>query len=1148
MKKIFTIVPLLIIFLTVNFQQTWAASQNLSFESLKTLITKEGFTKELFEKYEFAIINSPVDLQNEISFLSQLNNSFEKQYLQALIYYKLSNFQESFEILIPLLTSQPKHYQYYDLLTKTAAIINKEPELTKMLAKIPESKYKYYLSALLDNNKTKYSKAKETLEKVILLDSTSFDPLYKLSYANRYLGDYEKALKILDNAKKKITKDHPFYAQSLVAKGSLFYLSGQYDKSEKIYSAALKHASDNQFNTEKIKALLNLAIIYDEAGEIEKSRKNFDMAIKLAKEINDAELEAVCLSEKAVSFTFTGELIAARENYNKSFELFKKLKNINRLALTANNIGNIYLNISNHKSALEYYTLGLNNSGENIRTRIISLRGIGDVYTNLSNYSKALEYYTLAKKLAKQINDIPSDVEINIGLGILYYNIDLSEKALKVLRERENDLNESETPFLLADLYQNIGKIYISMDSSETADNYLSKAADIYETYGDTYNKLLSQTFLSLIQIKKYDSETITGNDLKKLIDETKSEGYNQLLGIQHLFLSELYRKAGNKKSEFENIVSAKGYAEDAKDYNTLIESYTKLGEFYEAQSNYLPAEENFLQAIKLIDASSRILFNNSEIQINYFANFLSAYNSLIELYLTQKKIKEAFQLVDNSRSRNTMQNLIHLVFEKNIKDSTLINKYYDLRWEVSNGIYADDEVDSFTSELKEIENSIISAAPSLKEFFNETDDFNINDIQKQLGKNEFVVSYYTSEDYLYYFIISNNIFKSDKIEVSPNELRELTSLITPYYRVNSNVKEIYFNKDLFAFNSKAAYDFFKKVVSPALGYIPANSDIIFNLPPDMLGIPFEFLVMEDNNDPSPFYYENIKFLINDYTISYTPSIRIWSEMQTRSSNKTDDALLIGDPVFNTGSELYTEKRGLTGNMDLHMRNVNLGKLEYSSDEINVIENILNAGQVFLSENATETIFKNKSENASIIHLSTHSLLYKDNPLILFSSNDDINDGFLEIGEILQLNLSNSLVVLSSCKSGLGKIDKAEGIVGMQKAFLEAGAGSVIVSLWDISDKYTAKFMTYFYSFLTEGVNKSEALRLAKLKFIKEDNPNPYYWAAFTIAGNNIPISILPSRDTNNIIIIGFISALLVLSILSYLFKTKKFSFMFNKN
>jgi CHAT domain-containing protein len=321
---------------------------------------------------------------------------------------------------------------------------------------------------------------------------------------------------------------------------------------------------------------------------------------------------------------------------------------------------------------------------------------------------------------------------------------------------------------------------------------------------------------------------------------------------------------------------------------------------------------------------------------------------------------------------------------------------------------------------------------------------------------------------------------------------------------------------------------------------IPSNSKLIFSLPNEMLTIPFELLVTQSNDDSSPYLLDDKRFLIEDYIISYTPSISIWNDLKNNNIPNTQTALLIGDPYFENENESVSQMRGLTAEIDLFSRNMNQQRLEYSQEEIESIGSLLSNGEIYLSINATETIFKNNVEDASLVHLSTHSFLYKNNPLILFSNTDKENDGYLEVGEILNLNLKSDMVVLSSCKSGLGKVDKAEGIIGMQKAFFDAGAKSVIVSLWDVNDKYTSIFMKYFYSFLSNGVSKSEALRFAKLKFIKQINPNPYYWSAFTIAGNDSPINIQVMNYTYYIFFVGLFLILIYIFYILYIRSNKK--------
>ena len=185
------------------------------------------------------------------------------------------------------------------------------------------------------------------------------------------------------------------------------------------------------------------------------------------------------------------------------------------------------------------------------------------------------------------------------------------------------------------------------------------------------------------------------------------------------------------------------------------------------------------------------------------------------------------------------------------------------------------------------------------------------------------------------------------------------------------------------------------------------------------------------------------------------------------------------------------------------LRNIDLFPLEYSEEEIQNINDLISGNLVLLADKATESNFKSDAPESNIIHISSHSFLYNSQPLILFSqSNDKKNDGFLELGEIIQMNLKSNLVVLSSCRSGLGEVEEAEGTLGMQKAFFDAGAASVMVSLWDVNDKYTSYFMRDFYENLSKGMNKIESLQKAKTDFIEKYSANPYYWSAFVLSGN----------------------------------------------
>jgi CHAT domain-containing protein len=143
------------------------------------------------------------------------------------------------------------------------------------------------------------------------------------------------------------------------------------------------------------------------------------------------------------------------------------------------------------------------------------------------------------------------------------------------------------------------------------------------------------------------------------------------------------------------------------------------------------------------------------------------------------------------------------------------------------------------------------------------------------------------------------------------------------------------------------------------------------------------------------------------------------------------------------------------------------------------------------------------------VHIATHGLLDSERPglsalaLSLVDEQGKPQDGFLRAHEIYNLNLPAELVVLSACQTGLGKEIKGEGLVGLTRGFMYAGAARVVVSLWNVNDKATSELMARFYQkMLKEGQRPAEALRSAQAEMWRSSQwRSPYFWAAFTLQG-----------------------------------------------
>lgn len=143
------------------------------------------------------------------------------------------------------------------------------------------------------------------------------------------------------------------------------------------------------------------------------------------------------------------------------------------------------------------------------------------------------------------------------------------------------------------------------------------------------------------------------------------------------------------------------------------------------------------------------------------------------------------------------------------------------------------------------------------------------------------------------------------------------------------------------------------------------------------------------------------------------------------------------------------------------------------------------------------------------MHFATHSLLNNQHPelsgivLSLVDEQGQSQDGFLRLYEVYNLKLAADLVVLSACQTALGKEIKGEGLVGLTRGFMYAGAPRVVASLWKVSDKATAELMQRFYQkMLKDRLRPAAALRAAQVSMLKEKQwAAAYYWAGFVLQG-----------------------------------------------
>jgi len=323
----------------------------------------------------------------------------------------------------------------------------------------------------------------------------------------------------------------------------------------------------------------------------------------------------------------------------------------------------------------------------------------------------------------------------------------------------------------------------------------------------------------------------------------------------------------------------------------------------------------------------------------------------------------------------------------------------------------------------------------------------------------------------------------------------------------------------------------YKAVIEPAASSV-ADKRLLIVADGALNYIPFEVLVKSaDTGD-----FASLGYLVKTNEVVYAPSVSVVGAIkQQRTKNTSKTMLVIADPVFNsndararkaTPSTTDSEVRGIgiqsalsdvTGEPTTSatkMEGLPLARLagtRVEADQISKLAKTSGAqADVWLDLDANEDSLATKDiTKYRIIHVATHGLLNAERPqftgVVLSLVGNKSADGFLRTDEVFNLRLGGPLVMLSACETGLGKEKRGEGVMGLTRAFMYAGAPTVGVSLWSVADRSTAELMTDFYKRLLSpsGPASTSALREAQLSMIASKKYSaPFFWAPFVLVGD----------------------------------------------
>ena len=307
-----------------------------------------------------------------------------------------------------------------------------------------------------------------------------------------------------------------------------------------------------------------------------------------------------------------------------------------------------------------------------------------------------------------------------------------------------------------------------------------------------------------------------------------------------------------------------------------------------------------------------------------------------------------------------------------------------------------------------------------------------------------------------------------------------------------SQFRDMITTQSAFADSARDLYDL---LVKPAEEQLRGKTTLCIVPDGPLWDLPFQVLKPTDS-----------RYLLEDFAISYAPSLSVLREMAKRKKDSSATSLLaFGNP---------TVAREIATNVKAAYRDESLGPLPEAETEVGALKSIWgpSSTRILIGANASKDVFRSDAAKYKIIHFATHGILDDNSPMysrlvMARDLNDPTDDGLLEAREIMQLNLHADLVVLSACQTARGRFGAGEGMIGMSWAFFVAGVPTMVASQWKVDSASTAALMIDFHKRLKEqaakqSATKAGALQQAALALMK--NPryrHPYFWAGFVVIG-----------------------------------------------
>lgn len=779
------------------------------------------------------------------------------------------------------------------------------------------------------------------------------------------------------------------------------------------------------------------------------------------------------------------------------------------------NLGYFYHNSNNPKlwKAKAYYDT-LVSVSEDREVRLGKAYGeLGVIYDKWGDFQNALEHFLLAEQILKdqKYNNMAIKVLNNIlamyvELNDPIYLNDFIEIKKKIETYDPSDVSQTTE----ASIINNTAAMYQIAGLSEDAEKSALKSFKIYKDLNSLDKAFNAISLLGVIETEKnnfdkardYFNQSYTyteerdiplsniSNNLGSL--EFKIGNYKKALDHYYSAISLITKGDSFVKKQLPSLSEISISPNKKLLFSYLYDASNAWIAYYEKNQNeeYL---QQALNVLKYADTASDELFLESQEELSklswrkkaapLYMNAIKVAHLLnkpeVAFYYMEKK--KGLLLLENTTETLAKQraNIPQEILEAESNMTSSISSYLDiientpLTKTTANQIKkAKKELFSIKRKYRKFIDSIGVLYPIYRDFKKQLNVSSLENIKETLQANEYIINYALGDSLGYAMLISNSEIQLKQIPVSiatlQQQIQEFQQILTRPFTTSQEITR---------YKKRAAN--LSSILLPFTRFresVPKSSLVVI---PDGIiqKVPFEALVLsEELNIPEAYF-------INTYNTTY------------KYSHSLDERI----------TQLRPSENKSISFLPTDFKDDYLEKLPNSIKEASEIARYYE-GQMYTNEDATKALFLDQYEDNSIIHISTHGGTDNYGPWLAFYNEK------LRLEELYSTKNRKELIVLSACKTDVGDLKIGEGVFSIKRGFFKAGARSVISTLWNVNEKANMEIITSFYKELASGKKKSEALRNAKLSYLKKhantSQASPYYWSGITLTGHDNTIDL----------------------------------------